>query len=387
MSGMTNRIRTALVGCGKVGHTHAQALKSLPLSEFVAVCSTRRERTEQFAGQYGVQAFTDFEGMLDQAGVQMVCVCTPHPSHADLTVLAARRGAHALVEKPLASDLADCDRAVAACKQAGVKLGVVSQRRFYEPVVRMRQAIEAGKIGQPVLATLTVMGWRDEAYYKSDAWRGKWDTEGGGVIINQTPHQLDILQWLMGPIDELFGYWDNLNHPYIEVEDTAVALIRFKSGAIGNVLVSNSQKPGFYGKIHVHGSNGASVGAQTDGGSPFISGITTTVEPPINDVWTVPGEEHLLSTWQEADRQTAARINVMTYYHERQIEDFLEAIIEDREPAVTGEEGRKVVEMFTAIYRSQRDGRPIKFPLEAETGRDDYDGRLLGYVPFSHRKR
>jgi predicted dehydrogenase len=205
-------------------------------------------------------------------------------------------------------------------------------------------------------------------------------------MINQTPHQLDVLQWLMGPIDELFGYWDNLNHPYIEVEDTAVAVIRFKSGAIANVLVSNSQKPGFYGKIHIHGSNGASVGAQAEGGSPFIAGISTAIEPPINDIWTIPGEEHLLVGWQAEDRQAAAQINTMTHYHQLQIEDFLGAISEDREPLVNGHEGRKVVEMITAVYRAQRDGHPIKFPLKAEQNSDDYDGRL-GYAPFSHRTR
>jgi predicted dehydrogenase len=382
---MSDRIRTALLGCGKVGHTHAQALQSLPQSNFVAVCSRSPHKVEQFARKYNTHGYTNLEQMLVEAEVQMVAICTPHPTHAQQIEIAARHGVHILVEKPLASDLADCDRALADCAQAGVKLGVVSQRRFYEPVVRMRQAIKAGKIGQPVLATLTVMGWRDRAYYQSDPWRGQWDSEGGGVMVNQTPHQLDLFQWLMGPIDELFGYWDNFNHPYVEIEDTAIAVIRFKSGALGQILVSNSQKPGLYGKIHIHGSTGASVGAQTEGGSPFISGVTTAVDPPINDIWTIPGEEQLLPVWQEQDRQTAARIDVMTYYHERQIEDFLKAIIENREPLINGDEGRKVVEIFTAIYRSQRDSRPVKFPLQAETDRSDYDGRLT-HPLFSRRQ-
>jgi predicted dehydrogenase len=350
----------------------------------VAVCSRSRDKAELFALQYGTRAYTNLEGMLSDTGVQMVSICTPHPSHADLAVLAARYGVHALVEKPLASELVDCDRAITVCKQAGVKLGVISQRRLYPPVIRMRQAIQAGKIGEPVLATLNVLGWRDQAYYQSDPWRGKWDAEGGGVMVNQTVHQLDLLQWLMGPIDELFGYWENLNHPYIEVEDTAVAVIRFKSGALGSVLVSNSQKPGFYGKIHIHGSNGASVGAQTEGGSPFIAGVTTAVEPPINDIWTVPGEERCLPAWQAEDRKAASQIDVMTHYHQRQIEDFLDAIAQDREPLVDGDEGRKVVELFTAVYRSQRDRCPVKFPLAAEKDKGDYDGRLT-YIPLSRR--
>ena len=123
-----------------------------------------------------------------------------------------------------------------------------------------------------MLGTIQMLGWRDQSYFESDAWRGSWKLEGGGVLVNQSPHQLDLLQWLMGDIDEVFGYWSNLNHPYIEVEDTAVALIRFKNGGLGNILVSNSQKPGIYGKVHIHGSNGATVGSQPEGGAMFIAG-------------------------------------------------------------------------------------------------------------------
>ena len=155
-----------------------------------------------------------------------------------------------------------------------------------------------------------------------------------------------------------------------------MAVVRFSSGALGTILLSNSQKPGFYGKIHVHGENGASVGVQTDGGSPFVSGMTTVVEPPVNDIWTVPGEEGLLSAWQQDDMRPGQEVDIMTHYHTLQIQDFLRAIIEDRAPIVTGLEGRKPVEIFTAIYRSQRDRRPVKFPLAAEAGAEDFDGRL-----------
>jgi UDP-N-acetyl-2-amino-2-deoxyglucuronate dehydrogenase len=370
------RIRTALIGCGKVGHTHAQTLQSLPGSELVAVCDPVAQRAADFGHQYGARPYADLSEMLDRERPDMVSICTPHPTHADVVVQCAARGVHALVEKPLAADLGSCDRAINAARRAGVKLGVISQRRLYPPVVRMRKAIDEGSIGTPVLAELTVLGWRDEAYYRLDPWRGRWDSEGGGVMVNQTPHQMDLLQWMMGPVDEIFGYWDNLNHPYVEVEDTAVAVIRFKSGALGNVVLSNSQKPGLYGRLHIHGTNGASVGVQTEGGSPFIAGVTEAVEPPINDLWTVPGQESLLAGWQAEDREFAASHDVMTYYHRGQIADFVEAILADRPPMVDGEEGRKVVEIITAIYRAQRDGRPERFPLEAEADRDGYDGRI-----------
>jgi Predicted dehydrogenases and related proteins len=378
----SQRIRTALVGIGKVGHTHAAALASLSTSDFVAVCHPVAEKAAKFGGRYGARPYTDLVTMLEAERVEMLSICTPHPLHADAIVRSAARGVHTLVEKPLAPDLDGCDRAIAAARRAGVKLGVISQRRLYRPVVRMRDAIEAGAIGTPVLGTLAVLGWRDESYYRSDPWRGRWDSEGGGVLVNQTPHQLDLLQWLMGPIAELFGYWDNLNHPYVEIEDTATAVIRFGSGALGNIVVSNSQKPGLYGQFHLHGSNGASVGVQTEGGSSFIAGVSTATQTPVNDLWTVSGQESLLELWQSQDREFADAHDVMTYYHQIQIADFLDAILEDREPMVNGEEGRKVVEIITAIYRSQRDRAPVRFPLAAEPDRGDYDGRM-GYPLFS----
>jgi predicted dehydrogenase len=322
------KVRTALIGCGKVGHTHAGAFAALDESEFVAVCDNNRARAEEFAAQYSVAAYTDIGEMVADARVDAVSVCTPHPLHAPLGIQSAAAGAHVLLEKPMASNLKDCDDMLDAADTAGIKLGIVSQRRLYEPVWRIREAIDAGKIGTPVLGTVLMLGWRDKDYYDSDPWRGTWDGEGGGVLVNQAPHQLDILQWFMGPIDELVGYWENLNHPYIEVEDTAIAMLRFKNGGLGNILVSNSQKPGIYGKVHVHGANGASVGVQTDGGAMFIAGMSSVLEPPILD--------------------------------------FLQAIVEDRAPMVDGVEGRKAVEIIEAIYRSQRDGEAIKWPLAAE---------------------
>jgi UDP-N-acetyl-2-amino-2-deoxyglucuronate dehydrogenase len=378
METQRRRVRTALIGCGKVGDTHAQALAALPESQLVAVFDSDGARATQFAERYGVRGYSNLTQMLRQAEAEMVSICTPHPTHAALVVACAEARVHALVEKPLAVNLADADRAIAAAQRAQVKLGVVSQRRFYEPVQRVKQAIESGKIGKPILGTIVLMGWRGPEYYQLDPWRGKWDSEGGGVLANQSCHQLDLFQWLMGPIAELSGYWGNLNHPSIEVEDTAVAAVRFKSGALGTILVSNSQNPGLYGQIHVHGENGASMGVQTDGGSSFVSGVTETVEPPINDLWTVPGQAHLLPEWQAQDRARVQTIDPMNHYHRLQIQDFIGAIVDDRPPAVDGREGRKLVEIIVAIYRSQRDRRAIRFPLPARRGSRQFDGRLTG---------
>lgn len=372
-----DRLKTAVIGYGKVAHTHAEALASVPESEFVAICGRDAAKARAFAEQYRVRPYTSVDGMV-RAGVQAVVVATPHPAHASVTTAALRAGAHAIVEKPLASSLEDCDAMIGAAREGGRTLAMISQRRLYAPTRRVREAIDAGRLGRPVLGTVTMLGWRSEEYYRSDPWRGSWNGEGGGVLVNQAPHQIDLLQWFMGDVDELYGAWANLNHPTIEVEDTSIAAIRFRSGALGNIVVSNSQNPGIFGKVWVHGSNGATVGVQTDGGSMFIAGMTSVAEPPVNDVWTVPGEEEMLARWQKEDADFFAGIDATKHYHRLQIRDFLQAILEGREPLVPGEEGRKTVEIFTAIYRSQRDGRPVRFPLQPEKGRTDFDGRRAG---------
>ena len=366
----------AILGCGKVAHLHAKAVRNLPNAKLAGVWSRSTSTAKTFAEQYQVPFYAEIDNLIINEKIDLAIICTPHPFHLEPVVEAAKAGANILVEKPLASTLEDSDKIISACKKAGVKLGVISQRRWYEPVIRVKQAIGKGKIGNPVFGTINMLGWRDKKYYDSDEWRGTWEMEGGGVLVNQAPHQLDLFLWFMGEIDEVYGLWRNLNHPYIEVEDTAVAIVKFKSGAIGNIIVSNSQKPGIYGKVHVHGENGASVGVQTDGGAMFIAGMQGILEPPVNDLWTVPGEEGMLEKWKIEDTDHFNNIDPMVFYMERQIEDFLNALQNKSEPSVTGEDGRRTVELFTAIYRSSRDNRPVKFPLQPENG-EDMDGRLI----------
>lgn len=352
-------IRVALVGCGKVAGIHAAALAELPQSQFVAACDLSPDRAGQFGARWGARPFTDLATMLREARPDAVIIGTPHPLHAEAAIRSAETGAHVLVEKPLAASLADCDRMLDAARKAGVTLGAISQRRFYEPVQRMKRAIDAGKIGRPALGVFIQYSWRDAAYYTSDPWRGKWDTEGGGVLVNQSPHQLDILLWLMGPAAEVSGYWANLNHPTVEVDDTAVASIRFRSGGVGSIITSLSQKPGIHTKVHIHGAAGASVGVETDRGATFIAGVSEVAEPPLTDLWTVSGEEHLLPAYQSDDRAAFARVHATVHYHKLQIADFLDAVREGRRPLVTGEDGRAVVELFSAIYQSSRERRAI----------------------------
>jgi predicted dehydrogenase len=357
---MTPRLRTGLVGTGKVAHLHAAALQSVPASEWVAVCGRPSAKLDAFAARYGVRAFPSVEAMIEQAGVEALCICTPHLQHAAPTIAAARRGVHVLVEKPLAVTVADCDAMIAAAKAGGAALGVVAQRRFYAPCQRMRRAIDDGRLGRPVLGTVVIFGWRDEAYYRSDPWRGTWEGEGGGILVNQATHQLDLLLWYLGEAEEVCGFWGNLNHPYIQVDDTAAAVVRFKGGALGNLVVSNSQNPALYAQVTVHGANGASIGVQTDGGAMFVPGLSTITEAPFNHLWTVPGEASHLARWKEEDAAEFRSFDPTLHFHAVQLQDFLQAALAGRAPAVTAEEGRRTVALAEAIYQATRERRAIR---------------------------
>jgi len=353
---MMRTIRSGLIGCGKIARAHARALAALPESEFVAVCDVDEARARAFAAEYGVpRVFSDPLEMLASGDVDAVSVCTPHPSHAPVVVAAAEAGVHVLCEKPIAASLGDADRMIAAARRAGIAFGVIFQRRFWPAALRIREAIDGGKLGTPTLGECVVRIWRPEAYFASDPWRGKWATEGGGVLMNQAVHAIDQFQWFMGPAIEVSGRIATLRHGrYIDVEDTAVATVVFASGALGIIEAASTVTPDFGFRVSVHGDSGAvaSVWERHEG------------EQGLNDIWTVPGEEDRLATWAQTDlRQPDA-----PSFHQLQIQDFLQAIRDGREPLVTGEEGRKSLEIIHAIYESSRTGRPVTLPLRDAAG-------------------
>jgi UDP-N-acetyl-2-amino-2-deoxyglucuronate dehydrogenase len=361
---MSTQLKTALIGYGKAAFMHAEALRNIPEAHFTAVMGRDLSKAAVFAAKYNVKAYSDISDMISTEKINVVIICTPHPDHRSTAIQSIEGGAHVLVEKPLASSLDDCDAIITAANTHNRKLGVVSQRRFFPSSMRIRKAIDEGKIGIPMLGSVVMLGWRDQSYYESDPWRGTWEGEGGGVLVNQAPHQLDLLQWYMGDeLDELYGIWRNINHPYIEVDDTALAIVKFKNGAVGNIIVSNSQKPGIYGKVHIHGSNGASVGVETDRGAMFLAGISSIVQPPTNDLWTIPGEEKNLAIWNKDDTKFFKTIDAVEYYIRLQNRDFMMSVINNSEPLITAKEGRKTVEIFTAIYQSTREQKPIKWPI------------------------
>lgn len=359
------KIRTAVIGCGKVADAHAHSYQNIENAQLTAVCDVDEKRARAFAEKYGVRAYTSISEMIQKEKIQVASVCVPHPFHAKTCVEAADCGCHVIVEKPFSVSRKDSLEMIAAGKRNHVWIGTVFQRRFYEPCRRIRKAIDDGKLGNIVLGDVTMLGWRDEVYYDSDPWRGTWKGEGGGVLPTQACHQLDLLLWFMGSeLTEVYGVYKNYNHPYIEVEDTAVAILKFANGAVATITASNAQDPAQYGKVRVHGDNGASAGVQTDGGAMFISGMSSITEAPYNDLWGVKGEENLLDQWKKEDEEIFFQNDPTEYYHQLQLQDFVNAVADNRKPLVTGEDGLKSAELIEAIYRSSRSRMPVKLPLK-----------------------
>jgi UDP-N-acetyl-2-amino-2-deoxyglucuronate dehydrogenase len=342
-------IRFAIVGPGRAAHLHAAALARIDGARITAVAGRDLGRAEELAKPHGARPYAGLDALLAAGAADAVIVCTPHPHHRESAAAAARAGMHVVVEKPMALTIADCDEMIAAARSSGVLLSVVSQRRWYEPVRRMKAAIDEGRIGPPILGVAEVLGWRGPEYYALDTWRGTPEGEGGGVLVNQAVHHLDLLLWFMGPVATVHGMVANLNHPELAVEDSAVATVRFSSGALGVVVASNSIRPGLHSRVHVHGRSGASIGVETDRGSSFVAGVTTP-SAARNDLWTIPGEEHLAARWEAADRERLAHVDLATHFHELQLRDVVGAIRDGRAPAVDGAQGRSTVALMTGIY-------------------------------------
>jgi len=349
-----------MVGHGKIARVHADALGRLPEADLVGVVGRDSTRAQSFALEYGIEAVSGVDNAVKLLAPDVVIVATPHPTHAEIAISAAEAGAHVLVEKPLATSVAECDRILEAAASTGVLVGVVGQRRLLAPVLRMKAAIDAGRIGKPILASISLLGWRGADYYDSDAWRGTWRGEGGGLLVNQAVHHLDLLQWLAGPFQEVFAYWENLNHPYIEVDDTAVAVLRGDDGRLASITASNSQNPGLHAQVLVHGESGPTIGVQTDGGSMFVAGSSLMLEAPYNHMWTIPGDQEFVRGWERDDRVEFLAQDPIVHYHRLVLRDFIEASRSGRSPLVSGPEGRSCVELFEAIYRSNEERSPVR---------------------------
>lgn len=347
-------IQFAIVGCGRIAKRHAELLGTGQIAgaRLAAVCDIEPARAEAFSKRYGVPGFTSLDEMLGAPGIDVVSVLTPSGMHAEHTIKAASSGRHVVVEKPMALRLEDADRMIAAADAAGVRLFVVKQNRFNVPVVKARQALEAGRFGKLVLGTVRVRWCRDQSYYDQDAWRGTW-LQDGGVIANQASHHVDMLGWFMGPVQSVHAR-SSTALVNIQAEDTAVATIKFRNGALGIVEATGAIRPkDLEGSLSVLGA----------GGAVEIGGFAVNKIRHWNFVDAKPEDAEVM------ERYSVNPPNVYGFGHQAYYEHVVDCLQNGARTLVDGHEGRASLEFVAALYESMASGAEVQLPLRVEHSR------------------
>ncbi len=345
MGGKT--IGFGMIGCGVVADYQIGAVNDTEGAELAAVYSRSESRARQTGEKYGAPWYTDYQEVLRHPDVDVVCICTPSGVRIPIVTDAAAAGKHLIVEKPLDVTVEKMDRIIEAAKEAGVKLMGIFQLRYGEAVNRVREAVQEGKLGTLVLGDAYIKWYRPQEYYDADDWRGDWALEGGGALMTQGSHTVDLLQWIMGPVKRVYARMGTLTHT-IDVEDTVVATLEYESGALGVIEASSAAYPGLPARMEFSGSKG-----------------TIIVEADQITMWDIEGEASETADAESTDVAKAAS-DSKTFGaegHKAQIAEMVRILNEGGEPVIDGPESKKAIELILAIYESARTGNPVDLPL------------------------
>jgi len=345
-----------IVGCGMIADFHIRAVGDVEGAQAVACFDCIPESAQRLAEKYGLKAYTQLDAMLADPSVDVVTIATPSGAHRDPAVAAARAGKHVIVEKPLEVTLEKCDEIIRACDRAGTVLSTIFPSRFHAPSRKIKDAIDAGRFGRLTVGDAIVKWYRTQEYYDSGAWRGTWELDGGGALMNQAIHSVDLLTWLMGPVKEIRAQTALLAHERIAVEDVAVATLQFENGALGIIEAATAVYPGYLKRIEIHGS-----------------AVSAVMEEEDIVKWDFAEEE---AADEEIKAAMASRVSggggaadpaaIGHHGHARQFEDVVDAIQTGRTPLIDGREGRRSVEIILAIYKAAETGQGIPLPLESD---------------------
>ncbi|WP_258727192.1 Gfo/Idh/MocA family protein [Cellulomonas sp. NS3] len=364
-------MRFALVGCGVIAPTHARALLELPEhAELVACSDVLPERALALGRELGIEA-RPYEDVLADPTIDAVTVCTPSGLHAEVGVPALLAGKHVVVEKPMDVSLEACDRLLTAQATSGTRLAVISQHRFDPASQAVKAAVDAGELGRLVLAEARVPWYRTQEYYDSGAWRGTWAMDGGGALVNQGVHTLDLLRWTCGPVRTVYAQARTAAHERIEVEDVVCATVTFANGAVGSVVASTAAYPGFPASLALHGTRGGAViegdrlavlatvdGADRGGEAANAHAVQVATGGTRAATRAVDESSRAVTAELRAD-DSPAPADTWGRAHRAQLLDLVEAVEQGRAPLVDGHEGRSAVELVRAIYDSARTGEPV----------------------------
>jgi predicted dehydrogenase len=348
----------AIVGCGLIARFHARALREVAGTRLVALVSRHPANAHKLNQELGLSCdvYTDLAPVLARPDVHIVLVTTPSGAHLEPAVAAAEAGKHVVVEKPLEITLERCDRIIEACDRAGVRLCTIFPSRFGDANRALKAAVDAGRFGRLTLGETTCKWWRPQSYYDEGGWKGTRALDGGGALMNQAIHNVDLLLWLMGPVTHITGFTATLAHERIEVEDTAAACLRFASGALGIIEATTSVHPGLPKTVAVHGDRGTVVIEQDD--------VLRWELTPETD-----GDRRIRERFAQRTGASGGASNPAAISHQghaRQLADFVQAIREGRPPLVDGREGRRAVEVILGIYRAAAEGRTVQLGSAGE---------------------
>jgi predicted dehydrogenase len=333
-----------------ISRFHARAVAELRNARLVACCSANPESALRFAEEHSCTAYEDLPAMLADPAVDVVSICSPSGAHMEAALAAARAGKHVIVEKPLEVTVARCDRIIRECEKHGVSLATIFPSRFHESSRLLKKAVEQGRFGKVTLGDAYVKWFRTQKYYDSGAWRGTWKLDGGGALMNQAIHSVDLLVWLMGPVESVAAHTAMLAHERIEVEDVAVASLRFASGALGTIEASTAAYPGYLKRIEISGSHGTAVLEEED---IKVWDFARTLKSD-----TALRERMAGKTKTGGGAADPAAIG--HHAHAAQFKDFLQAIQKGTTPSIDGHEGRRSVEVIEAIYKSAKTGKAVR---------------------------
>lgn len=336
-------ISIGIVGGGNISETHARAAREIEGVEIAAIYGRNREKCERLGQLYGGTIYEDFEAFLEHRPMDLAVIGSPSGLHAEQGIAAARRGLHVIVEKPIDITTARADALITECERAGVKLGVFFQDRVAPELVKLKGLVRAGKLGKPILASARVKWYRPPEYYSESGWRGTRALDGGGALINQGVHTVDLLLWLMGDVTSVQARAITAFHK-IEVEDTTVAIMEFSNGAVGALEAATSVYPGYPRRLELTGSKGT---------------IIVEHDQIISADLCEPCEDPAAREVRSSNRSSKSPVVSDVRGHRRLLEDFLHAIDTDGKPLCDGHEGRRSVELVQAIYQSSRTGQPV----------------------------
>lgn len=365
MSAGTKRLRFGVAGCGAIGPTHGAAIQQIPdHAELIAVADPVRERASQMAQKFGVSRIYSSEcELLADKEIDVVCICTPSGMHARQAIAAMEAGKHVIVEKPMDVTPEACLQLIAAEKRTGRKLTIISQHRFDAATQIVKEIIDSGKLGKIVMADAQVKWWRTQEYYDSGDWRGTWQWDGGGALMNQGVHTVDVLQYLVGGVKRLWAQTRTSAHNDIEVEDIAVAAVEYTCGAIGTITATTAAYKGMPVRIDIHGTEGTAI---LEGDRlKFIelkngAGSYKTEEAAAHAVSVARGGTASVQDHAAARVASVAQGEVWGDAHRAQIFDFIRAIRTNGRPLIDGEGGKRPLEIIWGVYQSQRTGQVIE---------------------------